>query len=106
MTELFTSEVANYLLMASLSLFLVEVVIFVQLKKQIQESDPLLFDAEVEKILRMLQDMGPEHLLIYSTIYLTGVLLCRFFPVLYAALISLQVVSLLMDIYLFRKLFK
>lgn len=47
-----------------------------------------------------------EHVLIYSLIYFIILLICRFFPILFPALICLQLISVSVDLYLFFKLRK
>lgn len=95
---------ASYLAFASISFFLIETVIYIQIKRLIKEIDLKTYESDFSRLLDILKDMNSQHLVIYATVYFMVLLLCRFFPVLLPMLLFLQTLSLFMDFYILKRL--
>lgn len=95
---------ASYFAFASISFFLIETVIYVQLKRLIKEIDLTTYESDFSRILIILSDMNSQHLVIYSTVYFMVLLVCRFFPLLLPMVLLIQIISIFMDFYILKRL--
>jgi hypothetical protein len=102
-----TAELSNYLLLASFSMMAIELTIFIQFKKSLEEMEGEIdLGPELDSLVNLMRDMTIDHLLIYTTVYFLAVLLCRYFTVLYYVLLPLQGISLLLDVFVLWKVYK
>jgi hypothetical protein len=105
--DIITPVVSNYLLLVSFSMMAVELTFFIQFKKTVDKLDQeSLLDEEVDDLVKIMKAVTLEHLMVYTGIYFTLVMVCRFVPAVYFLLLPLQAVSLILDMYVLWKLFR
>ena len=99
-----TLSKSSTLFLISLTLFLVELIVFFRLKKKIGSGQ--FDDNRIGQLAHLVKMVTTEHLLIYSLTYFIGLFICRFIPFLFSILITLQLISLSVHIYLYLNLRK
>jgi len=103
--DIITPVVSNYLLLVSFSMMAVELTFFIQFKKTVDKLDQeSLLDEEVDDLVKIMKAVSLEHLMVYTGIYFTLVMVCRFVPAVYFLLLPLQAVSLILDMYVLWKI--
>ena len=97
----------NYLLLASFSIMAIELTIFIQFKKVLDElGEDLDLGPGMGSLASVMRDLTMDHLFIYTTVYFLVVMLCRYFPVLYYVLLPLQILSLVLDVFVMWKVYR
>ena len=91
----------------SVIVFAIETLVFVNLKKRIDESPhnfATIKDEAVEEMFLVLRDVEPEQLLIYAGLYLLGLLVAYFVHFALICLLFIQMISIGSELWLLRTL--
>ena len=98
-------KTTSALFLMSLTVYLIELGLVIFIKREYAQKESIE-DTMIEQLAMMIEQAGPGFLAIYSALYLMLLFLGKVFPFVMTLLITLQLLSVSVDVYILRKLKK